>query len=304
MTLTQKIKRALREPNYLLYVLLNRFNRFIPDKRFLKWKYRLIMGRKLDLENPKTYNEKIQWLKLHDRNPEYTRMVDKIEAKKYVASFIGEEYIIPTLGVWDDVDDIDFDALPNSFVLKCSHDSGGIVICKNKDEFDIDAAKEKLKKGLSVNFYYQNREWPYKNVKPRILAEMYMEDESGYELKDYKFFCFNGEPKVLFIATERGLKGVETKFNFYDSDFNFLPFTNGHPNSSKPINKPASFELMKKLAAKLSQEIPHVRIDFYDIYGKIYFGEMTFYHWSGFTPFSPQEWDYKMGELIKLPNNR
>ena len=303
MTLTQKIKRALREPSYLLKALLNRFGRVIPDKQFLKWNYKLIMGHNLDLKNPKTYNEKLQWLKLNDRNPEYTKMVDKIEAKNYVASIIGEEYIIPTLGIWDDVNDIDFDVLPNSFVLKCSHDSGGVVICKNKDEFDIDAAKEKLKKGLAANFYYQNREWPYKNVKPRILAEMYMEDESGYELKDYKFFCFNGEPKILFIAADRGVEGEETKFNFYDTDFNFLPFTNGHPNSSKPINKPASFELMKELAAKLSKDIPHVRIDFYDIYGKIYFGEMTFYHWSGFTPFSPEEWDYKMGELIKLPQH-
>lgn len=273
----------------------------IPDKLYLKMLFRHRMGYKLNLDNPNTYNEKLQWLKLYNRKPEYTQMVDKYEAKKYVAGIIGEEYIIPTLGVWDSVDDIDFAALPNQFVLKCTHDSGGIVICRDKSSLDINSAKQTLRKGLKKNFYSRNREWPYKNVKPRIIAEQYMVDESGYELKDYKFFCFDGEPKAMFIATDRGVKGVETKFDFYDMDFKLLPFTNGHPNSGKELKRPLGFEDMQRIASILSENIPHVRIDLYDINGKIYFGEMTFFHWSGLTHFHPMEWDYKFGEWIKLP---
>lgn len=272
----------------------------LPDALFLKALFRLRVGYPLNLKNPQTFNEKLQWLKLHDRNPEYTKMVDKIDVKPYVASIIGEEHIIPTLGVYNCVEEIDFDALPDQFVLKCSHDSGGIVICSDKSKLDIETAKNKLRKGLKVNFYYQNREWPYKNVKPRIIAEKYMVDESGYELKDYKFFCFNGEPKALFIASDRGNPNEETKFDFFDMEFNHLPFTNGHPNATHEVQKPCGFEKMKELAVKLSQNIPHVRVDFYDINGQIYFGELTFFHWSGMTPFEPKEWDYKFGEWIKL----
>jgi hypothetical protein len=227
-------------------------------------------------------------------------MVDKYEAKKYVADIIGEEHIIPTLAVYDRVEDINFDALPNQFVLNCTHDSGGIVICKDKSKLDKEAARRKLAKGLKTEFYYQNREWPYKGVTPRIIAEQYMVDESGYELKDYKWFCFNGEPKALFIASDRGSKTEETKFDFFDMDFNHLPFTNGHPNASKEIRKPVGFEKMKELAAKLSKGLMQVRIDFYDINGIIYFGEITFFHWSGMKPFVPREWDYKLGSFIML----
>ena len=255
----------------------------------------------LDLDNPQTYNEKLQWQKLYDRRPEYTKMVDKYDAKEYVANIIGKEYIIPTLAVYDRVEDIDFDALPDQFVLKCTHDSGGIVICKDKSTLDIAAALKKLERGLKTNFYYQNREWPYKNVKPRIIAEQYMVDESGYELKDYKWFCFDGEPKALFIASDRGSDKEETKFDFFDMDFNHLPFTNGHPNASRPIMKPAGFDKMKELAAKLSKGLMQARIDFYDINGQVYFGEITFFHWSGMKPFVPREWDYIFGSYIKLP---
>ena len=254
----------------------------------------------MNLDNPKTYNEKLQWLKLYYRNPEYTPMVDKAEAKQYVSSIIGEEHIIPTLAVYDKVEDIDFDSLPNQFVLKCTHDSGGIVICTDKNKLDKKEAIKKLRKGLKKNYYYRNREWPYKNVKPRIIAEQYMSDAEG-ELKDYKFFCFNGVPEFMFIASDRFNKQEDTKFDFFDMDFNHLPFTNGHPNATKQIEKPAGFEEMKRLAAILSKDMPHVRVDFYDINGKIYFGELTFFHWSGFTPFRPIEWDYKFGEKIILP---
>ena len=228
-------------------------------------------------------------------------MVDKIEAKKYVARIIGKEYIIPTLGVWDRYEDIDFRKLPNQFVLKCSHDSGGLVICRDKAKFDSNAAKRIINKSLKHNFFWYGREWPYKNVKPRILAEKYMEDESTSELKDYKFFCFNGVVKALFIASDRFVPNEETKFDFFDANFKHLPFTNGHPNANIVPKRPESFIEMKKLAEQLSQKIPHLRVDFYEVNGKIYFGELTFSHWSGLVPFNPEMWDNKFGSWIKLP---
>lgn len=228
-------------------------------------------------------------------------MVCKYEAKEYIKKVLGEDYIIPTIGVWDRVDDIDFASLPDQFVLKCTHDSGGLVICKDKSKLDIKMAKKKLRKCLRTNYYLTSKEWPYKNVKRRIIAEKYMVDESGYELKDYKFFCFDGEVKALFIATDRGVEGQETKFDFFDADFNHLPFVNGHPNAINTPKKPEHFEEMKAIAAKLSKGIPQVRIDLYNINGKIYFGEMTFAHWDGFVPFEPEEWDYTFGSWIKLP---
>ena len=274
------------------------------DKRYVKIGYRIRTKKKLNLENPKTFNEKLQWLKLYDRKPEYTAMVDKYEVKKYVAEKIGEEYIIPTLGVYDSFDDIDFDALPNEFVLKCTHDSGGLIICRDKSTLNIKAARKKIKSCLKHNFFYTNREWPYKDVKPRIIAEKLMVDESGYELKDYKIFCFDGEAKAMFIASDRNVSGEETKFDFYDMEFNHLPFTNGHPNATREIKRPASLDEMKRLAGELSKGIPQLRVDFYDINGKVYFGELTFFHWSGMTPFNPPEWDKTFGDWIKLPENQ
>lgn len=271
------------------------------DETYLKKLFRLSMGKELDLENPKTYSEKLQWLKLYDRKELYTRLVDKAEVKEYVAQKLGEEYIIPTLGVWDRFSDIDFSSLPEQFVLKCTHDSGGLVICRDKEKVDWKKAGKRLEKCRKTNYYYSKREWPYKDVKPRILAEEYMVDESGTELKDYKFFCFDGVPKVMFIASDRANPNEETKFDFFDMDFQHLPFTNGHPNAKIPPKKPQSFEKMKELAARLSEGIPQVRVDFYDINGKIYFGEMTFFHWSGLMPFKPESWDEKMGDWIKLP---
>ena len=294
----EKISTWLRLKRAVLYRLAPYIRN---DKTFLKMKWKLYMDYPLNLDNPQTFNEKIQWQKLHDRKPEYTKMVDKYEAKEYVAGIIGREHIIPTIAVYDKVEDIDFDALPNQFVLKCTHDSGGIVICKDKSKLDRNAALRKLQMGLKTKFFYQNREWPYKDVKPRIIAEQYMVDESGYELKDYKWFCFDGEPKALFIASDRGSATEETKFDFFDMDFQHLPFTNGHPNASKQIVKPKGFEKMKELAGKLSKGLMQARIDFYDINGKIYFGEITFSHWSGMKPFVPREWDYKFGSYMTLP---
>lgn len=272
------------------------------DKLFVNLLYYTAFSKFPDLENPKTYNEKLQWLKLYNRNPEYINMVDKCEAKNYVSSIIGEKYIIPTLGVYNNFDEIDFDSLPNQFVLKCTHDSGGIVICKDKSKVDREKAKEKLQKNMAENIFWRTREWPYKKIEPRIISEKYMSDESG-ELRDYKFFCFNGEVKAMFIATERFAK-EETKFDFYDVDFNHLPFVNGHSNSDKEIKKPKNFELMKELACRLSKGIPHVRVDFYEVEGEVYFGELTFFHYSGIVPFEPAEWDEKFGSYIDLPEKK
>lgn len=296
------VKKLIQNPYKIVYVLDRlKISQVIPDKAYIKLKFRANMKRKPNLKAPQTFNEKLQWLKLYDRNPRYTEMVDKYAVKKYVADKIGEQYIIPTLGVWDRVEDIDFESLPDQFVLKCTHDSGGLVICRDKSKLDIEQAKKTLKKALASDFYYLGREWPYKNVKPRIIAEQYMEDSKTAELRDYKFFCFDGEVKALFIASERQKIGEEVKFDFFDTEFNHLDFRHGHPNSPNCPKKPETFDEMKRLAAVLSPDIPQVRVDFYEVDGKVYFGELTFFHHGGFVPFTPEEWDYRFGEWIKLP---
>lgn len=291
--------------SYLVAAFLSHniwFSRFIPDKPYLKLIYKGYVGKRLNLDNPITYNEKLQWLKLYDRKPLYTQMVDKYEAKKYVATIIGDKYIIPTYGIWENFDEIDFDKLPNQFVLKTTHDSGGIVIVEDKNKFDIEKARKKINKSLSHKFFYINREWPYKNVKPRIIAEKFMENEETKDLKDYKWFCFGGTPHYLFIASDRQNPNEETKFDFYDMDFVHLPITNEHPNSEDGGTSPKSFDLMKKLASKLSTGLPQARIDFYEVNGQVYFGEITLSHWGGLGRFNPEEWDTTFGNLIELPN--
>lgn len=276
-------------------------SRIIPDKPYLKILYKGYVGKKLNLDSPKSYNEKLQWLKLFDRDSKYTKLVDKYEVKKYVSSVIGNQYIIPTLGVWDSFDDIDFASLPDRFVLKCTHDSGGVVICKDKSTFDKVKAKRIIQSSLKKNFFYEGREWPYKNVKPRVIAEKYMEDPDSGELPDYKFFCFDGVVKALFIATDRQKKDEDTKFDFFDAEYNHLEFTNGHPMAKETPAKPKCFEEMKELAALLSKGIPQVRVDFYEVNGEVLFGELTFSHWSGLTPFVPEKWDNIFGSWINLP---
>lgn len=280
---------------------LKTISHIIPDRIYIDIKFLKFFGKVVNYKSPLTYNEKLQWLKLYDRRPLYTLVVDKYLVKDYVSKIIGEEHVIPVLGKWDNFDEINFDELPNQFVLKCNHDCGGIVICRDKSQFDREKAKQIINHHLKTNYYWEHREWPYKNVKPVIFAEKYMVDESGYELKDYKWFCFDGEPKILFIAQDRSKPNEETKFDFYDMDFNLLPFTNGHPNSNTKRTRPQGFEEMKALASKLSAEFPHVRIDFYNINGQIYFGEYTLFHWSGFVKFEPNEWDYTLGSWIHLP---
>ena len=287
---TSKIIRA----TFLKYIL--------PSRTCLKIRFYARMGRKLDLKNPKTYSEKLQWLKLYDRNPEYIKMVDKYDVKEYVASILGEEYIIPTFGVWDKFDDIDFDKLPDQFVLKCTHDSGGLVICSDKSKLDIEKARKKINKSLRMNYFWLGREWPYKNVKPRIIAEKYMATDDQKELIDYKFFCFNGVPKYLYIS--EGLSDHSTaKISFADMEYNKTEF---YRSDFKPFDvlppKPANFEKMKELAKVLSKDRSFIRVDFYEIEGRIYFGELTFFPCSGFLPFEPVEWDHTFGSLIELPN--
>lgn len=278
--------------------------KFLPDKAYLSIQYRANLGKKINWKNPKTFNEKLQWLKIYDRNPIYSTMVDKYEAKQFAADRIGSQYVVPLLaGPWDSFDEIDFDALPEQFVLKTTHDCGGVWICKDKKSLDKEAAKAFLEKHLKRDYYTTGREWPYKNVKPRIFAETFLAGLEG-DLRDYKFFCFDGVPKLMFIASERQSKDQETKFDFFDMDFNHLPIINGHPNSSNPVLRPENFERMKELASVLSQGVPQLRVDFYECEGKLYLGELTFSHWGGFVPFEPEEWDEKIGSWIKLPDRK
>lgn len=297
----RKLLKVVNNPYWALGVILRRsFGKWMNDRNFIRWEYFSGMGKFPNLENPTTYNEKLQWLKLNDIHEEYSLLVDKYEAKKIVSKRIGDEYIIPTIGIYNSFDEIDVNQLPDQFVLKTTHDSGSVVVCTDKTKFDIKAARKKLEKSLRKNYFYEHREYPYKNVKPRIIAEQYMVDESGTELKDYKFFCFDGKCKMLFVATERHTR-EEPFFNFFDSDFNSLPFKQGHPVNPETPKKPEGFDEMLRIAEQLSTGFPHLRVDLYNINGKIYFGELTFFHFSGNVPFEPAEWDYKVGEWLKLP---
>lgn len=281
--------------------LFRKLSRLIPDRIYLQIVYFRHFKKFIDFDNPKTFNEKIQWLKLNYRKEEYTNLVDKYRVKQYITKLIGEEYVIPTLGVWKNVDDIDFKSLPEKFVLKCNNDSGGIVICKNKKDFDEVKAKSFLKERLKNNGYWYGREWPYKNVKPCIIAEKYMEDSISKDLKDYKFFCFNGSMEFFDIDIDRF---IEHRANYYDRNGNFLPFGKTYcpPDYTKKIEMPKNLDKMIELAETISHNTVLSRIDFYEIDRQVYFGEITFYPGSGFSPFTDEKWDYKLGDMIDLPN--
>ncbi len=273
--------------------------KYLPDEMYLKLLYFYKYQESLNLSIPVTYNEKVNWLKLHDRNPFYTLLVDKYEVRKYVSEVVGEKYLIPLLGVWDSSDKIDFSGLPNQFVLKCTHDSGSVVVCKDKSTLDFQAVRKKLDEAMKYNFYYIAREWPYKDVKPRIIAEQYMEDMTG-QLMDYKFFCFDGEVKLIVHFFDRF---TETKSNHYTADWEYLQMTCTYPNdATRVIEPPKTFEEMKYLAKKLSKGIPHVRVDLYSIGDEVFFGELTFSHWGGMPKFVPREYNYTMGSWLKLPS--
>ncbi len=296
------IVKTLKRINYCFVRLWMLFSPIIKsDEFYLKVLFFICMHRRGNFNNPITFNEKLQWLKLYAYKPEYTIMVDKYLVKEYVANKIGKEYVIPALGVWNNVDDIDFDKLPNQFVLKTNHDCGGLVICKDKSKLNLKFAKSKLKKHLEYDYSLPGRDKPYKYVERKVFAEEYMEDIKTKELRDYKFFCFNGVVRAMFIATERQ-KRKEPYFDFFDADFNHLDIRQGHPNAPCIPEKPSCFNEMKILASKLSTGIPQVRVDFYEVNGRIYFGEFTFYHFGGMTRFIPEKWDRVFGEWINLPN--
>ena len=269
------------------------------DKMFLQRYYKARTGRGLELDNPKTFNEKLQWLKLHDRNPYYSELVDKARVKTIVASIIGEQHIIPTYGVWERFDDINFDSLPDQFVLKCTHDSHSVFICKDKKTFDMKTARNKINRALNKNYYLQSREWPYKNVKPRVLAEKYMVDESGVELKDYKVLCFNGEPKL--IELHQGRFADKHYQDFYDLNWKKTTICNIHEELHPEVfPKPVCLEEMLEFSQMLSKDIPHVRVDWYIINEKLYFGELTFYDASGFDLFKDDKDDLMLGSWITV----
>lgn len=287
---------------------------WMPDAPYLRLAYHSRIGKKLNLKDPHTFNEKLQWLKLYDRKPEYTMMVDKYKVREYIADMLGEEYLIPLLGVWDDPDEIDFDALPNQFVLKCNHNSGlGMCICTDKSKLDIENVKEELRKGLAQDYYLSGREWSYKDVPRKIICEKYMIDHSSQKmsdnenkknsnnsLNDYKFMCFNGKVLCSFVCSDR-FSDDGLKVTFFDRDWNVLQFERHYPKSQTPILKPLNYEKMINFSEKLAEGIPFVRIDFYEIDQKLYFGEITFFPGSGFEEFTPDSADEELGSWIKLP---
>lgn len=300
MSLLHKLSKNPLKP---LVVFLRFLGPLIKDdETYLRWYYYLNMTKRLNLKTPTTYNEKINWLKLYYHNPLYTTLVDKLKVKDYVTNKVGAEHVIKTLGVWKHAEDIDWDKLPNRFVLKTTQGGGnvGVMICRDKSTFNKTKAVANMNAALKQNLYSSSREWPYKNVEPLIFAEEYMEDEHG-ELRDYKFFCFNGKCKMLFVATERQTR-EEPFFNFFDENYNPLPFKQGHPVNPVIPEKPEHFEEMKRIAEELSKGLPHVRMDLYIIKGKVYFGEYTFYHFGGVVPFRPSSWDLTLGNMLELPH--
>ncbi len=277
-----------------------RILRFMGDKAYIRFAYKCCVGEKLNLKNPITFSEKLQWLKLHDRKPEYTLMVDKYAVKDYVSTKIGEQYIIPTLAVWNTLDEIDFDCLPNKFVLKWNHDSGSIVICRDKRTLDKAQAINKLKRGAKKNGYWFGREWPYKNVKPCIIAEELLEDSNQPDLTDYKFYCFNGEPKYCQVIRDRS---VAQTIDFYDMEWVRQPFTGLTPcPSGNIVEKPSKLDIMINICKSLSKDLAFSRIDLYLVNENVYFGEITFYPASGFGEFEPKEWNKIIGDLLILPS--
>ena len=303
MGLTSKIKEAIKKPTLAFtWLSVHGFLNFVPDKTYLKIAYSLSLKKKLNLKNPQTFNEKLQWLKLYDRKPEYAKMVDKYEVREYIASKIGEEYLIPLVGgPWNSFDEIDFHKLPDQFVLKTTHDSGGVVICRNKAEFDKDRAKTLLTKSLNHSFFWRGREWPYKNCKPRIIAEKYMEDSGNAgTITDYKFYCFGGKPEFLYIS--EGLENHATAhISFVTLDWNFAKYGRSDymPYDVLP-EKPSCFEDMLKVCCELSDGHAFLRVDLYQINSKIYFSELTFFPCSGLMPFKNKEHDLELGKMVNI----
>ena len=297
-----KIRTFIENPQYFITSPASKgWLNWVPDSLYLKVLYRVIMGRKLNLKNPKEYNEKLQWLKLNDRKPEYSTMVDKYEVRGYIEDLLGDKYLIPCLGIYDSVDDIDIDALPDRFVLKCTHDSGSVEICKDKSSFDIEGARHRLSQAMKRNYYATYREWPYKYVKPRIIAEGYLEGDGG-DLKDYKVMCFNGEAKIIEVHENRFVEGKVHTQTFYDREWNIVPLTQVETVTvDRPGERPRQLDEILRLSELIAKDMYHARIDWYIEGDKIYFGEITFFDGSGFESFSTPEMERMLGDMINLP---
>lgn len=294
--------RLLRNNRKAIFpAILENLNFLFSDKTYLQLMFYFKMNRWLNLKEPSSFNEKLQWLKLYDHNPLYTTLVDKHTVKKWVADKIGYEHLIPTICVWNNVEDIDFDSLPRQFVLKATNGSGGdVVICRDKAVFDSKRAIDRLRKSLKKNVYKTLREWPYKNIQPKIIAEEFISD-GNESLIDYKVLCFDGEPKL--IEVHEGRFKAHTQ-DFYDADWNHLPIIQGTPLSNRIVEKPSCLNEMLNLSRRLANDIPHVRVDWYFASNKLLFGEMTFYDASGFDAFEPREYEELMGSWITLPQKR
>ena len=306
MSIINKFLEYIRSPKTAILSFMIHTAKMWNDETFLKLQFRLRMGYKLNLDNPKTFSEKLQWLKLYDHNPKYTVMADKVKAKEYVASVLGEEYIIPTLGVWDNPDDIDFESLPNRFVLKCNHNSGlGMCICKDKSHLDKKKVCSDLKIGLKQDYFASNREWPYKDVPRRILAEKFIDPAPNVsDLTDYKWYCFDGEPKYCQVIQDRSTR--ET-IDFFDTEWNHLEFIGLNPVAGPAVItplKPLNLDIHLRIARELSKGIPFSRIDVYETGDHTYFGEITFYPASGFGVFRPDQYNEILGQMIKLPGEK
>ena len=296
-----KLMKLVNNP-FLFYTVAaeHGLTNWVPDDMHLKMMYRASIGERLNLEDPKTFNEKLQWLKIHDRNPLYTTLVDKYRVKQWVADRIGEEHVTKTYAMWESAEDIDITGLPERFVLKTNHDCGGVAICRDRSTFDLESAKKKLAKHLKINYFWRTREWPYKNVRPCVFAEEYLEPaEEASDLTDYKLMCFGGKVRCEFTCTDRAKGSLHV--DFFDTDWNHLPFTRHYPNAEVTPEAPARLREMIADAEKLSEGIPFVRADFYEVAGQYYFGEMTFFPGGGTEEFNPESWDVELGSWIKLP---
>lgn len=295
----RKIRTVLNRPRTLVEKIIQLSSPLLSDRVYLRLLFPIRVGYRLNLKKPKTYNEKLQWLKLNYRKPIMTTMVDKFEAKSFIKDVVGEKYIVKNLGVWRSFSQIDFDTLPSQFVLKTTHDQGGVVICTDKTNFNYRDAKKKLENHLKRNHYLLSREWPYKNVKPRILAEVFLNPSNNSSFKDYKFYCFDGEPKVMYVSM--GKNEGNMTFDYFDMDYNVLNIERPNiKNSNKPSAKPRHFDTMIALARKLSHGFPHLRVDFFEVDNQVYVGELTFFQGGGLMPFIPRSWDYTFGEWINL----
>ncbi|MGI6501367.1 MAG: ATP-grasp fold amidoligase family protein [Anaerostipes sp.] len=297
-----KIKKVVQHPEKIIgrMNMLGMFN-WMDDNTYLKFLFRVNLKYRLNLKEPKTFNEKMQWLKLNNVHPEYSKVVDKYEVRNYVKELIGEQHLIPLLGVWDSPFDIDFDKLPNEFVLKCTHNSGGVIVCKNKSEFDEKKAIKQLNHLLKKKYYKQGREYPYKTVKPRVICEKFMDDGIGNLPNDYKIMCFNGKPQNIMVCS--GRKNGHADYYFFNKEWNFLPYNKVDINlpSDFTLPKPRQLEKMWMLAEEISTQYIVSRIDFYEIKGKLYFGEITLFPASGMDKDITKETDIEWGKKIRLP---